>query len=150
MNDQALLLENQICFRLYKTSRAMIRLYQPILEAFDITYPQYLTMLVLWEKESIDFKELSRKLELKTGTLTPILQKLEVAGYLERIKNEKDNRKINVTITEKGKKLKEKALSIPMSISECIGLNIESYTRYVEILDELGALLSQAEKELRG
>ncbi len=98
MNDQALLLENQICFRLYKTSRAMIRLYQPILEAFDITYPQYLTMLVLWEKESIDFKELSRKLELKTGTLTPMLQKLEVAGYLERIKNEKDNRKVNITI----------------------------------------------------
>lgn len=147
MNYDALRLDKQICFRLYKTSRTMIRLYQPILASLDITYPQYLTMMVLWEEEEIDFKELGKRLDLKTGTLTPILKRLESMGYLYREKNTEDNRRIWVKITNEGNVLKDKALDIPGILMDNIHMDKEQYLKYVSLLDEIGDLLDKAENK---
>ncbi len=150
MNDEALLLERQICFRLYKNSRKMTRLYQPFLSELNLTYPQYLVMLVLWEHEILDFKDLSAKLDLKTGTLTPIVQKLVTMGYITKEKNEEDNRKIDVKITSKGMEIKKQAINVPTSLGTKLGISYEKYLEYVKILDEIGDALDEAEKKHRG
>ncbi|WP_461204845.1 MarR family winged helix-turn-helix transcriptional regulator [Clostridium sp. DL1XJH146] len=147
MNEENLLLERQICFRLYKTSRKMTRLYQPILNELGLTYPQYLVMLVLWEHKIIDFKELSEILDLKTGTLTPIVQKLANIGYLTKQKNKEDNRKIDVSITDDGMDIKKKAIDVPNSVFTKIGMTPNKYYEYVKILDEIGEALDEAEKK---
>lgn len=149
LREESLKLDNQICFRLYKASRTMIRLYQPILESLKITYPQYITMLVVWEEESIDFKELGERLDLKTGTLTPIIKKLEASGYIVRKKNKGDNRKIWVKLTSEGKALKSKALEIPKRLTQQIGMNLEQYFNYAAVLDEIGEVLAIAENRQR-
>jgi DNA-binding MarR family transcriptional regulator len=113
----------------------------------DITYPQYVTMLVMWEQESIDFKELGNRLDLKTGTLTPIVTRLESLGYLYRDKNPEDNRRVWVRITEKGIALKQNALEVPETLMNYVNLNKEQYMKYIKLLDELGDLLEQAEKK---
>lgn len=146
MNDDALRLDNQICFRLYKTSRAITRLYQPILEELNITYPQYVTMLVMWENEQIDFKELCSRLDLKTGTMTPILKKLEILGFIFREKNPDDNRRIWVKLTDKGRELKKDALKVPETLVKYLDMNKEQYSKYKDLLDELGDILEQSEK----
>lgn len=145
MNDEMLRLDKQICFRLYKASRTMTRLYQPILENMNITYPQYVTMLVMWEEENIDFKELGKRLDLKTGTLTPIVKRLESLGYLYRDKNPEDNRRIWVKITKEGRELKQHATKVPELLMKFINLDKEQYQKYVSLLDELGVILEQAE-----
>ena len=91
MNEN-LKLENQLCFKIYSVSKSMIRIYGPLLKEIDLTYPQYLAMLVLWEHKKLPFKDMCFKLKMKTGTLPPILSKLEGNGYLERIKDESDDR----------------------------------------------------------
>ncbi|QEN08090.1 MarR family transcriptional regulator [Oceanispirochaeta crateris] len=154
MNESELRLDRQICFRLYRASRSIIRLYQPILDTLNITYPQYITMLVLWEDNVIDFKDLGRRLDLKTGTLTPIVKNLEQLGYVQREQNREDKRKIWVKITETGKELKSRAQSIPESLNHFINMDQEQYERYAFLLDELVDLLKNAEtkqkeKELR-
>jgi DNA-binding MarR family transcriptional regulator len=149
MSSDMLSLDKQICFRLYKASRTMTRLYQPILESLDITYPQYLTMLVLWEEDVIDFKELGRRLSLKTGTLTPVLKRLESLGYLHREIHEEDKRKVWVKITEEGRVLKSHARRIPQALMNYVDMDLTQYERYVEVLDELGELLDMAEEKLK-
>lgn len=150
MKDEALKLQNQLCFKLYKTSRAMIRLYQPVLDSYNITYPQYLVLLVLWEYDALDFKELSGMLELKTGTLTPIVQKLEREGYLKRVKNPDDRRRIDVVLTEEGRGLKTDAYKIPLSVAGCIGMAPEKYLEYMTMLTELSEVLAHAEEKQKG
>ncbi len=145
MNEEALRLDNQICFHLYKAHRTMTRIYQPVLETLNITYPQYVTMLVLWEFESIDFKNLGKRLDLKTGTLTPIIKRLETLGFLYREKNLEDNRRIWVKITEEGRTLKENALKIPEFLMNYLNIDMDQYLKYIGLLDELGAILAQAE-----
>lgn len=145
MNDEALKLDKQICFRLYKTSRRMTRLYQDILDPLGITYPQYITLLVLWEHECIDFKELGVSLDLKTGTITPILKRLELLGYIYREKNTEDNRRLWIKLTEKGRELKFVARKVPETLLKYIDLDQDKYIRYVNILDELGEILEKAE-----
>lgn len=147
MNDEALLLDNQICFRLYKISRTMTRVYQPILKEMEITYPQYVTMLVMWEEEEIDFKDLGIRLDLKTGTLTPIVKRLEILGYLYREKNAEDNRRIWIKITGAGRDLKHNARKIPEKLASYVGVGPEQYIKFVSVLDELGALLDKTERE---
>lgn len=147
MDDgEALKLENQICFRLYKNSRRMTRIYQPILEQLNITYPQYVTLLVVWEFETIDFKDLCRKLDLKTGTITPIIKRLELLGYIFREKNREDNRKIWVKLTDEGRDLKANALKVPQKLFNYIDMDLKDYERYITLLDELGDILERAEK----
>lgn len=145
MNNEVLRLDNQLCFRLYKASRRMTRLYKPILKTLNLTYPQYLTMLVMWETKKIDFKELGQRLDLKTGTLTPIIKRLEKMGYLMREQNSDDNRRIWVIISHEGQKLKQDALKIPEFLLHYIKMDQEQYQRYISLLDELGDILEKAE-----
>ncbi|PKM57406.1 MAG: MarR family transcriptional regulator [Firmicutes bacterium HGW-Firmicutes-3] len=150
MYSNPLLLNHQLCFRLYKTSRAIIRIYQPILEKIGLTYPQYLVMLVMWEEEIIDFKDLSHKLELKTGTLTPIIQKLEKLGYITKEKHLRDHRRIHLVITEKGWSLEKKAQKIPEALAMATGIDYDNYLKYVKWLDELGDVMNEANKKQKG
>ena len=140
MYDQ-LKLENQICFRLYSSSRAITRLYQPLLDSIGLTYPQYIVMMVLWDRKSIPFRELMDVLQLKTGTLTPIVQRLEKAGYLEKTRDENDDRKVDINVSELGEALIEKAKDIPMRLLESMDMTLEEYTRYIDTLDEISLKL---------
>lgn len=120
--EQALLLDNQLCFALYSTSLAMTKLYKPLLEELGLTYPQYLAMLVLWERDGLMVSELGERLFLDSGTLTPLLKRLEGAGLVARIRDVQDERRVHVTLTAAGRKLKAKAQKIPgcvLTASQC-------------------------------
>lgn len=118
-------LQNQLCFPLYACSREMIRLYKPYLDELELTYTQYISMMVLWERKSVTVKELGNALYLDSGTLTPLLKKLEGKGLLTRKRSTADERNLIVTITEQGEALKEKALSVPHSMAACVNLTRE-------------------------
>ncbi len=127
----SLKLENQLCFPLYAVSKEVIRKYKPILEKLDLTYTQYITMMVLWEHNNINVKTLGEILYLDSGTLTPVLNKLEYKNYIKKTSNDKDKRNLIISITEEGKNLKEKAKVVPTEIGKCINLTQEeSYTLY--------------------
>ncbi|MEI8608325.1 MarR family transcriptional regulator [Enterovibrio sp. Hal110] len=111
-----LLLKNQVCFSLYSASNAMIRAYRPLLNALDLTYPQYLAMMVIWEKDGINVKDLGHDLHLDSGTLTPLLKRLESKGFIDRKRSSEDERIRLVFLTEQGHALKEKARSVPGAI----------------------------------
>ncbi|MFK1490403.1 MarR family winged helix-turn-helix transcriptional regulator [Acinetobacter baumannii] len=115
---QNLKLENQLCFLIYSTNLALNQLYRKLLTPLGITYPQYLVMLVLWEKDEITVSEIGSKLFLESSTLTPILQKLEALQLLNRTRSKEDERQVIITLSEKGKKLKEQAVNIPTYILE--------------------------------
>lgn len=138
-------LEHQLCFRLYSASRNMTRVYQPILDKHHLTYPQYIVMMILFEKQSVDFKELSKIIDLKTPTLTPIVKKLEADGYLVKEKNTEDARKINVVLTEDGRRLKAELYHVPIDLAEQIGLEMEHYQTLVSELDNLLGRLQSIE-----
>ncbi len=116
-------LENQLCFPLYACSRKIIKEYQNYLDKIELTYTQYITMMVLWEEEEINVKTLGEKLFLDSGTLTPLLKKLEQKEYITRTRSKSDERNLIITITNKGKELKEKAKIIPKEVSNCISLS---------------------------
>lgn len=115
---QNLKLENQLCFLIYSTNLALNQLYRKLLTPLGITYPQYLVMLVLWENDEITVSEIGSKLFLESSTLTPILKKLEVLQLLNRTRSKEDERQVIITLSEKGKKLKEQAVNIPTHILE--------------------------------
>ncbi|EHU1441250.1 MarR family transcriptional regulator [Acinetobacter baumannii] len=115
---QNLKLENQLCFLIYSTNLALNQLYRKLLTPLGITYPQYLVMLVLWEKDKITVSEIGSKLFLESSTLTPILKKLEALQLLNRTRSKEDERQVIITLSEKGKKLKEQAVNIPKHILE--------------------------------
>jgi len=145
MEYNDLLLSNQLCFKIYSASKAMTRLYKPILDSVKLTYPQYLVMLILWEYENISFKDMSNNLKMKTGTLTPILNNLESQGQLCRIKDEKDDRKVFIYITQKGKKLRDEACNVPSGIASKVGLTMSEYHNYMNEFDELLHKLNEIE-----
>ncbi len=118
-------LENQICFPLYACSRDVIKRYKPYLDEIDLTYTQYITMIVMWEEKSVTVKELGKRLYLDSGTLTPLLKKMEAKGLLTRKRSFEDERSLIVTITEEGERLMEKADGIPEKIQACSELNTE-------------------------
>jgi DNA-binding MarR family transcriptional regulator len=124
-NYDALKLDMQLCFPLYACSRHMIRLYKPFLNKLELTYTQYITMMVLWEKHAVTVKELGTELYLDSGTLTPLLKKLEERGLVTRRRSEADERNLIVTVTEKGMALREPALPIPEEMAKCINLDKE-------------------------
>lgn len=115
---QNLKLENQLCFLIYSTNLALNQLYRKLLTPLGITYPQYLVMLVLWEKDEITVSEIGSKLFLESSTLTPILKKLEALQLLNRTRSKEDERQVIITLSEKGKKLREQAVNIPTHILE--------------------------------
>ena len=121
-NYECLTLKNQLCFPIYLCSKEIIRKYTPMLDKLDLTYTQYIVMMYFWEKNESNVKDLSKALLLDSGTLTPLLKKLEAKGYITRVRSNKDERNLNVTITEKGLDLRKKALSIPENMSKCIDL----------------------------
>ena len=136
MSDKydCLKLKSQLCFPLYACSKEIIRRYKPFLDRFDLTYTQYITMMALWENESMNVRELGRQLFLDSGTLTPVLKKLESKGYLERKRSREDERNLIVSVTEKGWKLREEALSIPDAMSSCVNLEPEEAEELYRLL----------------
>ena len=141
MEQDILQLDNQLCFRLYSVSRKMTKAYQPLLEKFNLTYPQYVVMLVVFEEQVIDFKELSKRVNLKTGTLTPIVQKLEQIGYVRREKNRDDHRKINVVLTPEGQELNKSIIEVPVELATRMQMSVDKYAALVTELDELDVVL---------
>lgn len=133
-NYDALKLKNQLCFPLYACSREIIRQYKPYLDELDLTYTQYIAMMVLWEKKSVNVKELGECLYLDSGTLTPLLKKLENKGYLTRTRSEKDERNLIVCITQAGELLKDKAIEVPGNVARCTKLNEEEASMLYRIL----------------
>jgi len=111
-------LEKQLCFPLYAAAKEVVRRYKPVLDELDLTYTQYITMMVLWEREELNVKELGSVLYLDSGTLTPLLKKLEAKGYISRTRCKEDERNLIIKITEKGDALKEKAAKIPAEMTE--------------------------------
>ncbi len=134
-------LENQICFPLYACAKEIVRKYKPFLDKLDLTYTQYITMLILWEKKQSNVKELGKKLYLDSGTLTPLLKKLESKGYISRQRSERDERNLIVTITDDGMKLRERALEVPSKMEKCVCLDKEQsvmlYKMLYQVLDSL-------------
>ena len=116
-------LNNQICFPLYACSKEINRRYKPFLDKVDLTYTQYITMMALWENESMNVRELGSRLFLDSGTLTPLLKKLENKGYIKRSRSKEDERNLIVTLTDKGWELREEMLSIPRSMASCVDLD---------------------------
>lgn len=119
---EALKLSKQLCFPLYACSREMIKLYKPFLDQLGLTYTQYITMMVLWEHKAMTVKSLGQELFLDSGTLTPLLKKLEEKGLITRRRSELDERNLIVTITEAGEAMKDAALHIPAEMTKCINL----------------------------
>ena len=124
---EVLKLKNQVCFPLYACSKELVRQYGPYLRELHLTYTQYIVMMVLWEKESVSSRELAACLHLDYGTLTPVLKRLDQAGYLSRERSAEDERLLTLTLTEKGRKLKANAITIPPAIAECMGLTEEEF-----------------------
>lgn len=143
MNDkyQSLKLENQLCFPLYACSKEVVRMYKPLLDRIDLTYTQYITMMVLWDKEQLNVKELGKCLYLDSGTLTPVLKKLETKGYLTRVRSKEDERNLVVSITEEGRELKDKAIQVPEMLAQCVKLSAtEAATLYQLLYKVLGSM----------
>ena len=124
---ESLKLCNQVCFPLYACSKELVRQYGPYLKELGLTYTQYLVMMVLWEKQTVSSRELAECVRLDYGTLTPVLKRLEQAGYLQRTRAAEDERLLTLTLTNKGTDVRDKALSIPPAVAECMGLTAEEF-----------------------
>ena len=123
--EEALRLDNQLCFPLYAASREVIKQYHPLLASLNLTYTQYLVMLVLWEKAPLSEKEMGLRLHLDSGTLTPVLKSLEGKNFIVRSRSKEDERVVNVDLTDEGRALKDKAVDIPAQIGGCVKLDEE-------------------------
>lgn len=131
---ETLKLKNQLCFPLYACSKEVVRRYKPYLDKLDLTYTQYIAMMVLWEEQELNVKELGKQLFLDSGTLTPLLKKLEQKGYLTRHRSEEDERNLTIRITDRGMQLREQALAVPAQMASCISLSREEAAFLYEIL----------------
>ena len=139
-------LKSQLCFPLYACSKEIIRKYKPFLDKFDLTYTQYITMMALWENESMNVRELGLVLFLDSGTLTPVLKKLESKGYLERKRSKEDERNLFITLTEEGLALKDKALPIPYEMVKCIDMSEEEKATLYHLLYRVLGCISEQGK----
>ncbi len=137
MNYEMLKLNNQLCFPLYACSREVIKKYKPFLDAIGLTYTQYIVMMVLWDTKCINVKSLGEQLYLDSGTLTPMLKKMEVQGLVKRERDVKDERNLIVTITEQGESLKAQASDIPLQMRECISLSADEAKMLYQLLYKL-------------
>ena len=143
--QEAMKLANQLCFPLYAAARHVTGLYTPVLRPLGLTYTQYIVFLVLWEKDGLTVGEISEKLLLDNGTLSPLLKKLEQAGYIRRERSREDERVVVITLTEAGRALQEKAKDVPAKVAGCIGLPPEKAQALYGLLYEL--LENQKNKE---
>lgn len=133
-NFDALKIENQLCFPLYACAKEVVRKYKPYLDKIDLTYTQYITMMIMWDKKEINVKQLGECLYLDSGTLTPLLKKLEGKGFVSRERSSTDERSIIVRITKKGEELKKLAVSVPESMSTCVNLTTEEAQQLYRVL----------------
>ena len=147
-DHEAMRLSNQLCFPLYAAARNVTGLYTPWLKPLGLTYTQYIVFLVLWEKDGLSVSEIGEKLMLDNGTLSPLLKKMEQAGYVERRRCRGDNRVVEITLTEAGKALQEKAKEIPAHVAGCIDLSPEKAQMLYMLLYEL--LRNQTTRETKG
>jgi DNA-binding MarR family transcriptional regulator len=148
MSADPLRLDRQVCFALYSASRAIVRAYGPLLEPLGLTYPQYLTLLVLWETDGISVKQLGERLALDSATLTPLLKRLEQQKLVERRRDQRDERVVRIHLTDKGRALRTKAKQIPTTLACRAGFDPEDKTaisRLGKLRDELTALIANLE-----
>ena len=134
---EALKLENQLCFPLYACAREVVKRYKPFLDDIDLTYTQYVTMMVLWEKPSVTSKEIGERLHLDSGTLTPVIKKLAEKGLVTRARSAEDERNLVVTLTDAGLALRDRAACIPGQMGQCICLSPEDAATLYRILYQL-------------
>jgi MarR family transcriptional regulator, organic hydroperoxide resistance regulator len=140
--DPMLLLDNQLCFALYSTSLAMTKLYKPLLDELGLTYPQYLVMLALWEHDGVMVSELGERLSLDSGTLTPLLKRLEAAGLVSRVRDVHDERRVHVTLTASGRRLKSRAEKVPACILAATQCSLPEIIRLTRELRDLRGRLA--------
>ncbi|MBQ5471146.1 MAG: MarR family transcriptional regulator [Treponema sp.] len=133
-NYECLKLDNQLCFPLYAASREILRLYTPFLSPLDLTYTQYIVLMVLWEKENMTVGELGKKLFLDTGTLSPLLKSMEKKNLVKRERAKQDERVVTIAITQEGMSLKEKAREIPLKVGNCLKVSPEEAEQLYRIL----------------
>ena len=138
-------LDNQLCFRLYTASRLLTQAYHPLLSSHGLTYPQYLVLLVLWEKDAQPVNDIAKRLKLETNTITPLLKRMEAEGILERKKGETDARQMIVSLTRKGKELQKKLADVPFTVGEavmCHSVTPETAPELMQMLDDIIAKLN--------
>ena len=142
------LLENQLCFRLYTASRLVTQAYHPLLAEHGLTYPQYLGLLVLWEKDTQPVNDIAKRLYLETNTVTPLLQRMEKEGILTRTKGTKDARQMIVELTKKGKKLQDQLTEVPLTVGDaviCESVTSETTPELFKMLDDMIAKMRKTE-----
>jgi DNA-binding MarR family transcriptional regulator len=144
MSDESLLLDHQLCFPLYAAARAMMQAYQPLLDRLGLTYPQYVVLLVLWETDGLSVKQLGERLYLDSGTLTPLLKRIESAGLVTRTRSSRDERVVEIRLTPLGKKLKQKARAVPSALACRLELSPEDLARLRRDLMNLFVRLRRA------
>lgn len=150
MDNPQLKLDNQICFPLYSVSRLITKAYKPHLDKMNVTYPQYLVLMVLWENDEIAVNDISKKLFLNTNTLSPLLKRMEALNLLDRVRSKKDERKVIVKLTEKGNQLQEEAASIPSELIKVLAYeqtDLNEVLQLKEMLNKWIDVLSEDEKK---
>lgn len=135
--NEMLKLENQLCFPLYACAKEVVRRYTPLLEPLGLTYTQYIAMMVMWEHKSISVRDMGKMLFLDSGTLTPMLKKMEKSGWISRNRSKEDERMVILTITDKGEKLQEKAADVPVRMAGCLTLKNDDAMQLYSLLNEL-------------
>jgi len=141
--EDLLKLDKQLCFSVYVLHREIMQCYRPILKNIGLTYPQYITMMTLWEKDDLTVNQVGEILQLDNGTLTPLLKRLESKGYLERKRSKEDERLVKINLTEKGQNLKEKANCIPMELAKAMNLNLEEMIELKTLSDKVVQKINQ-------
>ena len=136
-------LDKQLCFSVYVLHREIMQCYRPILKNIGLTYPQYITMMTLWEKDDVTVNQVGEILQLDNGTLTPLLKRLESKGYLERKRSKEDERVVKINLTEKGAKLKENASYIPIELEKAMNLNLEEMEQLKTLSDKVVQKINQ-------
>ena len=137
MADEALKLDNQLCFPLYAAARRIVGAYTPFLKPFGITYTQYIVFMVLWEKDGITVGDIGARLHLDNGTLTPLLKKMEHAGYITRKRSEKDERVVLISLTESGQDMKKKVKEVPFKVGSCFNIPPDEAKTLKKLLEGL-------------
>jgi len=140
----ALRLDSQLCFALYSASRATTAAYRPMLDDIGLTYPQYLVLLVLWEEKSITVRRLGQRLQLDSGTLSPLLKRLEAAGHVRRDRSPTDERSVEVTLTDAGRELESKAQCIPEQLFAATGLDVDQAAELRDVVQRLTIALRES------
>ena len=135
--NESLKLENQLCFPLYACAKEIVRRYTPLLEPLGLTYTQYIAMMVMWEHKSISVRDMGKLLFLDSGTLTPMLKKMEKAGWIQRKRSERDERMVILTITARGEELHDKAAEIPSKMARCVTLENDDTLHLYSLLNKM-------------